>query len=196
MVEQETDQQGGHPVGDVHREHRFRVQGQDTANELEQLGFVLGNLPAQHHVAFVVQDDAVVVGLADIDPRPDLISLALRTVTSALPVPAVSERCGGSPDPVAFDDVVALPQLQTWARLRVRALSTLPKSVGANTLQIWLAHDARFAPTARELGLSEPGVRKRLLRIESALGMPITLKPVNQYDLWLACRALKRCDEA
>lgn len=133
------------------------------------------------------------VRLADFRHRAT-ISLALRIVSSDVPVPARSTLCDGSRVPASFDDVLALPQLSAWARLRVRGLRTLAKSVGANTLRIWLAHDARFAPTARELDLSEPGVRKRLLRIESALGIPITHKRVNQYDLWLAFRALDRPD--
>ncbi|WP_052443020.1 helix-turn-helix domain-containing protein [Streptacidiphilus neutrinimicus] len=57
------------------------------------------------------------------------------------------------------------------------------------TLDTWMRHDARLAPTAAELCISTTAARKRLTRIEELLERPLLRPPSDRYELWLARRA-------
>ena len=56
------------------------------------------------------------------------------------------------------------------------------------TLRAWLASDGRLDSTATALGISVPGTRKRLLRLEGVLERSVLNGPSARYDLWLALR--------
>lgn len=59
------------------------------------------------------------------------------------------------------------------------------------TLRTWLDCEAQLAGTAAALGISVPGARKRLTRLESVLQRSLLQAPSARYDLWLAFRALE-----
>ncbi|UGQ11394.1 helix-turn-helix domain-containing protein [Yinghuangia sp. ASG 101] len=114
------------------------------------------------------------------------LSLALRVI-GASGGHWMSEPVSSRP---TLDALIAAPGIRSWARLRIGPLRTLPREAGVTTLYTWLSHDARLMPTASHLGITAPGVRKRLGRVETALGTAVVRRPSAQYDLWLAFRAL------
>ncbi|MGW4381830.1 helix-turn-helix domain-containing protein [Kitasatospora sp. NPDC004531] len=116
------------------------------------------------------------------------LDLALKTVTDG---PSnVVQRNG-------IEDILSRPEVRAWARRRLHPLhaADAPPRL-AHTLARWLGHDARIAPTARELGLSETAVRKRLGRIETLLDCALLRSPTAVHELWLAHRALGPADRS
>ncbi|MGW2084600.1 helix-turn-helix domain-containing protein [Streptomyces sp. NPDC001880] len=96
--------------------------------------------------------------------------------------------------PLGLDDILCVPAVREWAVQQLRPLtgSDAPKS-GAGpqeTLRAWLRCEAQLAATAEALGISVPGIRKRLTRLESVLGRSLLQAPSARYDLWLAFRSL------
>ncbi|MGW8883098.1 helix-turn-helix domain-containing protein [Streptomyces sp. NPDC055749] len=87
-----------------------------------------------------------------------------------------------------LDELLAGPALQTWAAEQLRALAPAGGTTEA-TLRTWLACEGRLGPTAAELGISVPGARKRLTRLEAVLQRSLLRTPSARYDLWLAFRA-------
>lgn len=82
------------------------------------------------------------------------------------------------------------PRLTDWARTHLSGLSGPDAPPGARvTVRAWLAHDAQLVPAAAALGVSVPGARKRLARIEALLERSLLQSPSARYDLWLAHRA-------
>ncbi|MFD8058552.1 helix-turn-helix domain-containing protein [Streptomyces cyaneofuscatus] len=84
-----------------------------------------------------------------------------------------------------LDEVLRRPAVQEWA------LRQLAPVAGAaeETLRTWLRCEGRLGPTAAELGISVPGARKRLTRLEAVLQRSLLRPPSARYDLWLALRA-------
>ncbi|MGW6781374.1 helix-turn-helix domain-containing protein [Streptomyces sp. NPDC054987] len=117
------------------------------------------------------------------------LSLALRL--------APAEGWGSAAAPAAspaaapgLDAVLRDPRLAEWARAHLSRLTGPDAPAGArSTVGAWLAHDARLVPAAAALGVSVPGVRKRLARIETLLERSLLQSPSARYDLWLAHRA-------
>ncbi|MFE9257727.1 helix-turn-helix domain-containing protein [Streptomyces sp. NPDC006879] len=132
-----------------------------------------------------------VESLLDLDlntlPGQASLSLALRL--------APADRAAPSPPratPATMDGVLAHPEVADWARLQLRALTGPDAPPGAGgTLRVWLANDARLVPTAAALGISVPGARKRLTRIEAVLERSLLQTPSARYDLWLAHRSVE-----
>ncbi|MCF3964182.1 helix-turn-helix domain-containing protein, partial [Streptomyces fuscigenes] len=62
----------------------------------------------------------------------------------------------------------------------------------ADAVAAWLRADTRLAEAAGALGLSPPGLRKRLVRAEEALGRSLLQAPSAAHELWLAFTALGR----
>ncbi|WP_143665949.1 helix-turn-helix domain-containing protein, partial [Streptomyces griseus] len=60
----------------------------------------------------------------------------------------------------------------------------------------WLRCEGRLGPAAAELGISVPGARKRLTRLETVLQRSLLRPPSARYDLWLALRAHDLAAEA
>lgn len=89
-----------------------------------------------------------------------------------------------------LDAVLRDPRLTVWARAHLAPLTGPDAPAGARaTLRTWLAHDARLVPAAAALGVSVPGARKRLARIEALLERSLLQSPSARHDLWLAYRA-------
>ncbi|WP_176740430.1 PucR family transcriptional regulator [Streptomyces sp. Ncost-T10-10d] len=109
----------------------------------------------------------------------------LRTVGPAGATPASPRR---------LDDILRGPAVQEWAAQQLRPLTASRSSLTAAdpraTLRTWLECEARLGPTAATLGISVPGARKRLARLESILQRSLLQTPSARYDLWLAFRAL------
>ncbi|MEJ8645787.1 helix-turn-helix domain-containing protein [Streptomyces sp. MS1.HAVA.3] len=94
---------------------------------------------------------------------------------------------GGRPD---LDAVLRDPRLTAWARTQLDGLTGPDAPPGArDTVRVWLAHDAQLVPAAAALGVSVPGARKRLTRIEALLERSLLQSPSARHDLWLAHRA-------
>ncbi|MFD4243427.1 helix-turn-helix domain-containing protein [Streptomyces sp. NPDC058525] len=89
-----------------------------------------------------------------------------------------------------LDGLLRDPRLTAWARAHLGPLTGPDAPAGARaTVRTWLAHDARLVPAAAALGVSVPGARKRLTRIEALLERSLLQSPSARYDLWLAHRA-------
>jgi DNA-binding PucR family transcriptional regulator len=124
-----------------------------------------------------------VLGL-DLGRLPDqsALSLALRLTPAAGAAPPAA---GGS-----LDEVLAHPDVALWARAHLAPLGGPQAPAGAReTLRAWLSHHAQLVPTAAALGISVPGARKRLTRLEVLLERSLIQSPSGRHDLWLAHRA-------
>ncbi|WP_370962475.1 helix-turn-helix domain-containing protein [Amycolatopsis sp. cg9] len=89
-----------------------------------------------------------------------------------------------------LDDLLATPAAVVWARSQLLPLDRAGLPAGTETLRAWLHADTRLPATAAALGISAPAVRKRLARIERALGRSLLHAPSARHELWLAMRAL------
>ncbi|MFF4849367.1 helix-turn-helix domain-containing protein [Streptomyces sp. NPDC001194] len=127
-------------------------------------------------------------------PAQAELSFALRLTPGGPGVP------GGSPDappgagaaaaPADLDGVLRHPDLAAWARAHLAPLTGHEAPPGAReTVRAWLRHDAHLVPAAAALGISVPGARKRLTRIEALLERSLLQSPSARHDLWLAHRA-------
>ncbi|MEV7415925.1 helix-turn-helix domain-containing protein [Streptomyces sp. NPDC089919] len=113
------------------------------------------------------------------------LSLALRLTPRDAPAPA-------GPAAPGLDAVLADPGVAGWAAAHLRPLTGPDAPPGAaGTLRAWLDHDAQLVPTAAALGISVPGARKRLTRLEVLLERSLLQSPSARHDLWLAHRAVE-----
>ncbi|MCX5609640.1 helix-turn-helix domain-containing protein [Streptomyces sp. NBC_00047] len=113
------------------------------------------------------------------------LSLALRLTPGARP--GVGAAAAAASD---LDEVLRDPRLTAWARAHLRPLTGPDAPSGARaTVRTWLAHDAQLVPAAAALGVSVPGARKRLTRVEALLERSLLQSPSARHDLWLAHRA-------
>lgn len=97
-------------------------------------------------------------------------------------LPSVSEN--------SVDAILRSAAVQLWAQRQLEPLLGDDGQASLATLRTWLANDTRLDATAAALGISVPGVRKRLLRLEGALERSVLNGPSARYDLWLALRIL------
>lgn len=93
-------------------------------------------------------------------------------------------------DQAPLDALLTGPEIHRWARAQLSPLLEDEHTTHMTTLRAWLDHDARLKPTATALGMSVPGTRKRLTRIEEILGRSLLTGPSACYDLWFALRVL------
>ncbi|UOZ05572.1 helix-turn-helix domain-containing protein [Amycolatopsis sp. WQ 127309] len=91
---------------------------------------------------------------------------------------------------VTLDALLATPGAGVWARSRLHPLEWGGPSAGVETVRAWLRADTRLPATAAALGISGPATRKRLARVEQALGRSLLHAPSAKHELWLAMRAL------
>ncbi len=89
-----------------------------------------------------------------------------------------------------LDSLLAAPGAGVWARSQLRPLDRDGLPAGAETVRAWLLADTRLPATAAALGVSAPAARKRLARVEQALGRSLLHAPSAKHELWLAMRAL------
>ncbi|MEV6165898.1 helix-turn-helix domain-containing protein [Streptomyces sp. NPDC052052] len=122
------------------------------------------------------------------------LDLALRIrATPTVHRPTGPDAVAPAP-PHRLDDILRGPAVQEWAAQQLRPLTEPGSSRTAadplTTLRTWLDCQAQLGPTAAALGISVPGARKRLTRLESALQRSLLRTPSARYDLWLAFRSL------
>lgn len=87
-----------------------------------------------------------------------------------------------------LDELVDGPEVRSWARRQLSSLLETDARSHLTTLRAWLAHDAHLDATAASLGVSVPGTRKRLLRMEGVLERSLLHGPSARYDLYFALR--------
>ena len=95
---------------------------------------------------------------------------------------------GGTGGPAALETLLDDPEVRRWAGMQVTPLLRRDPERFMNTLRVWLDNDARLDATASTLGISVPGTRKRLTRIEEILGRSLLSGPSARYEMWLAIR--------
>ncbi|MGW1665737.1 helix-turn-helix domain-containing protein, partial [Streptomyces microflavus] len=88
-----------------------------------------------------------------------------------------------------LDEVLRRPAVQEWAARQLAPMGGPAGPAAEETLRAWLGCEGRLGPTAAELGISVPGARKRLTRLETVLQRSLLRPPSARYDLWLALRA-------
>lgn len=87
---------------------------------------------------------------------------------------------------VVLDDLLGTPGVQQWALEILRPLRAAANaSALETTLRAWLDNDWRLTATADALGISVPGARKRLCRLEQVLQRSLLQPPSARHDLWL-----------
>ncbi|WP_030588637.1 helix-turn-helix domain-containing protein [Streptomyces anulatus] len=118
------------------------------------------------------------------------LDLALRVRATPAPV------CTPEPAPYAttgsgtrgavrdLDAILRRPAVRDWADQQLA-----PVLGSEETLRTWLRCEGRLGPAAAELGISVPGARKRLTRLETVLRRSLLRPPSARYDLWLALRS-------
>ncbi|MDF6043893.1 helix-turn-helix domain-containing protein [Streptomyces sp. JH14] len=122
------------------------------------------------------------------------LDLALRI--RATPAPAHRRAPGpaeATPHPAAagsLDGILRRPAVREWAAQELEPLASAGVTAEA-TLRAWLRCETQLGPTAAALGISVPGARKRLTRLEAVLQRSLLRTPSARYDLWLAFRALE-----
>ncbi|WP_328924211.1 helix-turn-helix domain-containing protein [Streptomyces sp. NBC_00190] len=115
------------------------------------------------------------------------LSLALRLTSGG---PGGGGQGAGAALAPDLDEVLRDPRLTAWARSHLGPLTGPDAPSGAReTVRVWLAHDAQLVPAAGALGISVPGARKRLSRVEAVLERSLLQSPSARHDLWLAHRA-------
>ncbi|MFF3035734.1 PucR family transcriptional regulator [Streptomyces rubiginosohelvolus] len=97
---------------------------------------------------------------------------------SGPPASGTSEAAGG------LDEILVRPAVRDWADQQLA-----PVLGAEETLRTWVRCEGRIGPAAAELGISVPGARKRLTRLETVLQRSLLRPPSARYDLWLALRS-------
>ncbi|WP_345349447.1 helix-turn-helix domain-containing protein [Actinoallomurus liliacearum] len=95
---------------------------------------------------------------------------------------------GGAVDEAALETILDTAEVRDWAATQVSPLARRDSEHALETLRVWLRNNAHLERTASALGISAPGVRKRLIRIEEVLGRSLLNGPSARYDLWFALR--------
>jgi DNA-binding PucR family transcriptional regulator len=108
------------------------------------------------------------------------LALRIRTAPQVTTGPAVGIEAAD------LDDLLLAPAVRAWALATLRPIRDPALE---STLRTWLDRDARLSAAAAALGVSVPGVRKRISRLERALNRSLLQPPSARYDLWLALRA-------
>lgn len=89
-------------------------------------------------------------------------------------------------EPESLDVLLRSRPVHHWAESLLRPLAA--KEPLLDTLRAWLDNNTRLEATATALNVSVPGIRKRLVRIEQALGRSLLNGPSARYDLLIALR--------
>lgn len=98
----------------------------------------------------------------------------------------------------ALDRILRTPAARSWAMQQLRPLGGPGPVRGPadpyTTLRTWLEHESQLGPAAAVLGISIPGMRERLPRLETVLQPSLLRAPGARYDPRLAFRALDLAD--
>ncbi|NEC18478.1 helix-turn-helix domain-containing protein [Streptomyces parvus] len=140
----------------------------------------------------------------DLHRLADQAALDLALRVRATPAPACIPEVPSSAPPVPYasgtsqaadglDAILCRPAVRDWADQQLAPVlgdQQLTPVLGAEeTLRTWLRCEGRLGPAAAELGISVPGARKRLTRLETVLQRSLLRPPSARYDLWLALRS-------
>ncbi|MYV61030.1 PucR family transcriptional regulator [Streptomyces sp. SID4931] len=140
----------------------------------------------------------------DLHRLADQAALDLALRVRATPAPACTPEVPSSAPPVPYasgtsmaadglDAILCRPAVRDWADQQLAPVlgdQQLTPVLGAEeTLRTWLRCEGRLGPAAAELGISVPGARKRLTRLETVLQRSLLRPPSARYDLWLALRS-------
>ncbi|MDT0302458.1 helix-turn-helix domain-containing protein [Streptomonospora wellingtoniae] len=109
------------------------------------------------------------------------LHLALRIIAE--------HRVPPTPDTAAPPDLAALldtEPVRRWADELLKPIRDGRYDCLEPTLHTWLDCDANLESTAAELRVSPTGVRKRLVKLENALGRSLLKGPSARYDLAIA----------
>jgi hypothetical protein len=117
------------------------------------------------------------------------VALALRIRRRPLPPQAV-ERSEPVPTPT-LAELMRAPAMAQWARIILRPIRESPNAaILESTLRAWLSNNTRLSATAVALGISVPGTRKRIQRLERLLERSLLHAPDARHDLYLAIHAM------
>ncbi|MGW3214372.1 helix-turn-helix domain-containing protein [Streptomyces parvus] len=140
----------------------------------------------------------------DLHRLADQAALDLALRVRATPAPACTPEVPSSAPPFPYasgtsmaagglDAILCRPAVRDWADQQLAPVlgdQQLSPVLGAEeTLRTWLRCEGRLGPAAAELGISVPGARKRLTRLETVLQRSLLRPPSARYDLWLALRS-------
>ncbi|MFB8017784.1 PucR family transcriptional regulator [Streptomyces rubiginosohelvolus] len=128
----------------------------------------------------------------DLNRLADQAALDLALRVRSTPAPACTPEPAQSGSPASgtskaaggLDAVLVRPAVRDWADRQLA-----PVLGAEETLRTWVRCEGRLGPAAAELGISVPGVRKRLTRLETVLQRSLLRPPSARYDLWLALRS-------
>ena len=88
-----------------------------------------------------------------------------------------------------LDSMLASREAAVWADLQLAPLLDPANEPLLRTVRAWLENNTLLDPAAGALGISVPGVRKRLGRVEQLLQRSLLTRPSCAGDLWLALRS-------
>ncbi|MFD0423282.1 helix-turn-helix domain-containing protein [Streptomyces parvus] len=140
----------------------------------------------------------------DLHRLADQAALDLALRVRATPAPACTPEAPSSAPPVPYasgtstaadglDAILCRPAVRDWAGRQLAPVlgdqRLAPVPGAEETLRTWLRCEGRLGPAAAELGISVPGARKRLTRLETVLQRSLLRPPSARYDLWLALRS-------
>lgn len=122
-------------------------------------------------------------GLSGIGAQAEL-TLALRVSAARYAEPETATEAHAG-----LDTLLTSPEPARWADLWLAPLQEDAHAALLETVRVWLQRDTRVEPTAATLGLSVPGVRKRLARVEQLLQRSLLTGPSAAGDLHFALRS-------
>lgn len=128
----------------------------------------------------------------DLNRLADQAALDLALRVRSTPAPACTPEPAQSGSPASgtskaaggLDAILVRPAVRDWADRQLA-----PVLGAEETLRTWVRCEGRLGPAAAELGISVPGARKRLTRLETVLQRSLLRPPSARYDLWLALRS-------
>lgn len=123
-------------------------------------------------------------GLLECDLREIGAQSRLHLALALLGPPTRSRSADDGPD---LEELLAGEDVREWARRQLEPLLSGEAHL-MPTLRAWLCGNVRLEAAARELGLSVPAARKRLLRIEQRLERSLLHGPSMRYELYFALR--------
>lgn len=95
---------------------------------------------------------------------------------------------GADDGPATLEALLDDPDVRRWADMQMTPLLKRDPELFMNTLRVWLDKNARLEATASAFGISVPGTRKRLTRIEEILGRSLLSGPSARYEMWFALK--------
>ncbi|MFI0479521.1 helix-turn-helix domain-containing protein [Actinomadura sp. 9N215] len=89
-------------------------------------------------------------------------------------------------DEPTLDELLDSDHVRQWADGQLEPFVQQDSPLLLDTLRCWLDGNANLKTAAAALGISVPGLRKRLVRAETLIGRSLLGAPSVRYDLWLA----------